>query len=141
MQVRELMTTPVVRIHPEENAAVAARALEHYNIGFLPVCGSDGRVKGLVTDRDLVTRCLAAGKDPSKTTVDQVMTRQVVFVKPETELREAAQIMAGMQVRRLPVLENGRLSGILSLGDLAQQPESGETAAKVLHEISSGVSG
>ena len=57
MKVRELMSNPVIRIHPEESVAVAARTLARYNIGILPVCGNDGRVCGLVTDRDLVTRC------------------------------------------------------------------------------------
>ena len=62
MKIREVMTNPVIRINPEESVAVAARTLAHYNIGVLPVCGGDGRVCGLVTDRDLVTRCVASGR-------------------------------------------------------------------------------
>ena len=64
MKIREVMTTPVIRIGADETVEVAARTLAHYNIGVLPVCGSDGRLQGLVTDRDLVTRCVAldAGK-------------------------------------------------------------------------------
>lgn len=69
------MTGQVVRIRPEEPVGVAARMLAQYNIGALPVCGYDGSLKGLVTDRDIVTRCLAAGRDPAKTQVSQVMTR------------------------------------------------------------------
>ena len=61
MKLRDIMTNQVVRIHPEETVAVAARMLEHNNIGAIPVCGSDGRLCGLLTDRDIVTRCLAAG--------------------------------------------------------------------------------
>lgn len=59
MKLRDVMTNPVIRINPEESVAVAARTLDRYNIGALPVCGSDGRLCGLVTDRDIVTRCLA----------------------------------------------------------------------------------
>ena len=62
MKLRDIMTDVVVKIHPEESVAVAARTLTHYNIGVLPVCGYDGGLCGLVTDRDLVTRCLAAGR-------------------------------------------------------------------------------
>ena len=62
MKVREIMTKNVVRIHPDEPVEVAARALTHYNVGVMPVCGNDGRVCGVVTDRDLVTRCVASGR-------------------------------------------------------------------------------
>ena len=67
MKLRDVMSNPVIRIRPEESVAVAARTLARYNIGALPVCGSDGRVCGLVTDRDIVTRCLAANRSPSTT--------------------------------------------------------------------------
>ena len=66
MKLREIMTHPVVRINPEESVAVAARTLARYNVGVLPVCGSDGQVCGLVTDRDLVTRCMASGRLPAQ---------------------------------------------------------------------------
>ena len=74
MKLREVMSNTVVRIHPNESVSVAARMLEHYNIGMLPVCGSDGRVCGLITDRDIVTRCLAAERSPKTTAVREVMT-------------------------------------------------------------------
>ena len=61
MKVKEIMSGPVIRIHDKENVAVAARTLTHYNIGALPVCGSDGKLCGVLTDRDIVTRCMAAG--------------------------------------------------------------------------------
>ena len=69
MKLRDVMTNPVIRINPEESVAVAARTLGRYNIGALPVCGSDGRLCGLITDRDIVTRCLAAGRSASSTPV------------------------------------------------------------------------
>jgi CBS domain-containing protein len=74
MKVRELMTSPAIRIGQDETVEVAARTLAHYNIGALPVCGYDGRVCGLLTDRDLVTRCLASGKNPGQTKVRDVMS-------------------------------------------------------------------
>ena len=84
MKLREIMTNQVVRIHPDESVSVAARTLTHYNIGILPVCGSDGRLCGLVTDRDIVTRCLAAGREPQKTSVREVMTAKIIAARPDT---------------------------------------------------------
>ena len=140
MKLREIMTNPVVRIHPEETVAVAARMLEHNNIGALPVCGSDGRLCGMVTDRDLVTRCLAAGKSPQTTSVREVMTTKIYVGRPDMEVSLAAGLMGREQIRRLPVMENGRLCGLISLGDLARKEESSYDAADVLGEISSMVS-
>ena len=140
MKLREIMTNPVVRIHPEETVAVAARMLEHNNIGSLPVCGSDGRLCGMVTDRDLVTRCLAAGKSPQSTSVREVMTTKIYVGRPDMEVSLAAGLMGREQIRRLPVMENGRLCGLVSLGDLARKEESSYDAADALGEISSMVS-
>ena len=140
MKLREIMTNPVVRIHPEERVAVAARMLEHNNIGALPVCGSDGRLCGMVTDRDLVTRCLAAGKSPQTTSVREVITTKIYVGRPDMEVSLAAGLMGREQIRRLPVMENGRLCGLVSLGDLARKEESSYDAADALGEISSMVS-
>ena len=139
MKIRELMSDPVIRIHPEESVAVAARTLTRYNIGILPVCGNDGRVCGLVTDRDLVTRCIASGRSASTTPVREVMTTQILSVRPDMDANAAALIMGRAQVRRLPVLENGRLCGMVSLGDLAVTEQTGMDAADALEGISKGV--
>ena len=140
MKLREIMTNQVVRIHPDETVAVAARTLTQYNIGILPVCGSDGRLKGLVTDRDIVTRCLAAGRSPAATTVGDVMTTAVVSARPDMDADAAAGLMGREQIRRLPVMENGRLLGMVSLGDLARRGETAWEAGDALGSISSNLS-
>lgn len=140
MQIRDVMTKPAIRIHPKETVAVAARMLEHYNIGILPVCGQDGKVRGMVTDRDLVIRCLASGKAPGATPVEDVMTKQVVSVPPETEVQEALCYMAQRQIRRLPVVEKGKLCGMVSLGDMAVKEETVREAASALGKISGNLS-
>ena len=140
MKLRDIMAHPVVRIHPEESVAVAARILARYNIGLLPVCGGDGRVCGVVTDRDLVTRCIASGRQPASTQVREVMTTQVVAVRPDMDAAAAAQLMGMQQIRRLPVVEIGRLCGMISLGDLAGREETGNDAKGALADISSNVS-
>ena len=141
MKLRDIMTDSVVKIHPEESVAVAARALAHYNIGALPVCGSDGKLCGVVTDRDLVTRCLASGRLPEKTPVRDVMTGQVVSAAPDMETAVAAHLMGRQQIRRLPVVENGQLCGMVSLGDLANRDECSMDAGDALGDISSNISG
>ena len=140
MKVREVMTGPVIRIHPEETVSVAARTLANHNIGILPVCGSDGRICGLVTDRDLVTRCMASGRDPGRTQVREVMTGRVISVRPDTDAGAAAHLMGREQIRRLPVTENGKLCGMISLGDLAVRQETGYDAGDALADISANLS-
>lgn len=135
MKVKQIMNSPVVRIHPEESVAVAARTLAQHNIGILPVCEASGKICGLVTDRDLVIRCMAAGLQPEKTPVRQVMTARVLSVQPDMDAAVAAHLMGRQQIRRLPVVENGRLCGMMSLGDLAAQEESVMDAADALADI------
>ena len=141
MKVKDIMTSPVIHISPGESVEVAARTLAHYNIGILPVCTGNGTLCGMVTDRDLVTRCLAANRSPAKTTVREVMTNSVLSVKPDTDTGVAAHLMGRQQVRRLPVVEDGKLCGMVALGDLAVREESVMDAADALMDISSNIRG
>ncbi len=136
MKVKDMMTQSVVKIGQEEPVAVAARALAHYNIGALPVCDEKGRLCGIVTDRDIVTRCLAAGQDVSKTTVGQVMTGNVKTIDNEAGAEEAANIMGTNQIRRLPVIEGGKICGMLSLGDLSQNEKAGNALNRISKNLS-----
>ena len=140
MKVKDIMSKNTISISAEETVEVAARTLTQYNIGVLPVCESDGKLCGVVTDRDLVIRCMAAGKSVTGTKVRQVMTGQVTSVNPDMEAGVAAHLMGRQQIRRLPVTENGRLCGMVSLGDLAVREESVMDAAGALMEITSNIS-
>lgn len=140
MKLEELMNRHLVKIHPEESAAVAARLLARHNIGVLPVCGTNGRLCGVVTDRDLVVRCMASGNLPERTRVRDVMTSQVVTAGPEMEAGVAAHLMGRQQVRRLPVVENGKLCGMVSLGDLAKREQTNPDAADALSDICTNIS-
>ncbi len=139
MKVRDIMTNQVVRIHGLEPVEAAARTLTHYNIGMLPVCGSDGRLCGVVTDRDLVIRCMAPGRNAGEVKVQDVMTNRVITVGPDMDVSAAAHLMGREQVRRLPVVENGKLCGMVSLADLASREEAGLDAADALMEITSNI--
>lgn len=140
MKVRDVMTSPAISIRDNENLSVAARTLTHYNIGALPVQGQNGKVCGVITDRDIVTRCLAANRSAENTTVREVMTAQVLSVEPDMDAGAAAHLMGRQQVRRLPVVEKGRLCGMLSLGDLANREEMAYDAGDALADISSQIS-
>ena len=139
MKIRDIMTKPAIYISPTESAEVAARTLTHYNIGILPVCNGAGEICGLVTDRDLVTRCMASGRTPAQTTVREIMTNRVLTVQPDMDAGVAAHLMGRQQIRRLPVVENGRLCGMVSLGDLSLQEESIMDAADALSDISENI--
>ena len=140
MKVRDIMTQPAIHVAPGESVEVAARTLTQYNIGALPVCNSDGKLCGMVTDRDLITRCVASGRKPSQTAVRDVMTDKVEQAKPDMDAAVAAHLMGRLQVRRLPVVEDGKLCGMVSLGDLAKREQSIMDAADALSDISENLS-
>ena len=140
MKVKEIMTANVIGIGPEESVEVAARTLSRYNIGVLPVCSQNGKLCGVVTDRDLVIRCLASGLEPARTPVRQVMTGGVVSVDGEMDVSVAAHLMGRQQVRRLPVTKEGRLCGMVSLGDMALWEDTAMDAAEALGDIARNVS-
>ena len=139
MRVAEIMNPYVVSITPDETAALAARLLQRHNIGSLPVCLGDGTLRGIVTDRDIVTRCIAAESDPNATRIREIMTRGVATVTPDDDIREATRLMAAEQVRRLPVVKENRVVGMLSLGDMARHHAYNMEASKALSEISANI--
>ena len=140
MLVSDLMNSHVVSVSPDETCSLTARLMHRHNIGSVPVCGQDGRLRGIVTDRDIVLRCVAAETDPQTTKIREVMSRGVQSVSPTDDAREATRKMAGSQIRRLPVVDGGgRVVGMLSLGDMAKNHAFDMEAAKALSEISQGV--
>ena len=139
MQIKDVMSPGIVTITPEESAALAARLLARHDLGALPVCDQEGRLRGIVTDRDIITRCVAAGEDPSRVPVQDIMTRELETVAPGAAVRDAARHMAQSQVRRLPVVEAGTVVGMVSLGDLARCHRCDTEASAALCDICSGV--
>ena len=140
MKLKDIMTQSVVSVSPGESVEVAARALARYNIGALPVCTPDKRLLGMVTDRDLVTRCIAAGRSPRDTKISDIMTAQVRYASPDMEVGVAAHLMGREQIRRLPVIENDKLCGMVSLGDMAVREETVIDAGDALADVSSNLS-
>ena len=139
MLVHELMNKNVIAISPMETSSFASRLLSRCNVGALPVCADGGRLRGIITDRDIVLRCIAAERDPAFTPVGEIMSKRVFSVSPDDDVREASRLMAEMQIRRLPVTDEGKLVGIISIGDLAKCGRFEMEASKALSEISSNV--
>ncbi len=136
MLVRQLMNTNVVYLYPEDTVSNAARMLMRHDIGALPVCTKDGRLRGMVTDRDIVLRCVASDTPPEETKLREIMTRGIITVSPNDTLHEASKIMADEQIRRLPVVEGDKLIGMLSLADMAKRRSFDAEVSAALSEIS-----
>jgi CBS domain-containing protein len=137
MQVKEVMTRGVECTRPNDNIAAAAQKMKNMDVGALPVCGDDNRLKGLITDRDITTRATAGCCDPAGTLVRDVMTPNIIFIFEDQDVPEAARLMQENQVRRLVVLNRDkRLVGIVSLGDLAVDTGDDELAGATLEAVS-----
>ena len=136
MKVSEIMSSGVVAVDQDEPVTAAAKLLKQCNVGALPVCDGQRRLRGILTDRDIVVRCVAAGSDPSTLRIGEIMSRGVITAGPEDEVDRAAKRMGGDQVRRLPVVSDGQLVGVLSLCDLARDSACDMEAGAALSEIS-----
>jgi CBS domain-containing protein len=135
VKVKEIMTKDVVSVNPETSIAEAAKTMNSYGIGSVPVCQNQSLV-GILTDRDIVLRNIAQGMDPVSTKVRDVMTKEVFTTNPNADIEDASDVMISQQVRRLPVVEHEKLVGIIALGDIALEDEYEFEAAEALSEIS-----
>lgn len=139
MKICDIMTDKVVSISQMEPVTAAARLMKRHNLGALPVCDDDGRLRGMVTDRDIVTRCVAADMDAADTKVREVMSRGICTCGAQEDVQAAVITMSTEQVRRLPVLDEGRLVGMVALCDLARSQDCSMEAASALTDISANI--
>lgn len=135
MKVKDIMTKNVASVKPDASVSEAADLMQRYNVGSIPVCDDNG-VVGIVTDRDIVMRNVTVGSDPRSTPVSSIMTTNVTTVSPDTDVDELGVIMSQKQVRRVPVVDNNNLVGIVALGDLALDNRFDTEASEALTEIS-----
>lgn len=133
-KIRDIMSSNVISVSSNQTVQEAAQLMRQHNIGALPVI-DNGQLKGMVTDRDITLRTTAQGKNED-TTVGQVMSTNLVSGRPEMSVQEAAELMAQNQIRRLPVVENNQVVGMVALGDLATNSMSNESAGEALTDIS-----
>jgi len=135
MKVKDIMTKNVACVNPESKVVEAAQLMQKHNVGSIPVVDRSGIV-GIVTDRDIIVRNIAHGKNPSDTPVRDVMTGQVITATPDMEVDEITKLMSEKQIRRVPVVENNMVVGMLALGDLATDNRFTMEASEALSEIS-----
>jgi CBS domain-containing protein len=133
-QVRDVMTSNPVTCSSQASIADAAKVMAKEDIGPLPVVDAD-RLVGILTDRDIVVRVVAEGRDPQSTSVGDVATSDLVTVSPDEDLSRALQLLAERQVRRLPVAEGETLVGVIAQADIARQGDDSATG-QVVEQIS-----
>lgn len=128
MQVRDLMTADPELVSPDTSIREAAQRMRDADVGALPV-GDANQLTGMVTDRDIVIRAVAEGRSGDDVTVRDIVTTEIVSCGPDDAVEDAANLMAEHQIRRLPVVEDGRLVGIIALGDVAREDQDAGGAA------------
>jgi CBS domain-containing protein len=135
MKVKDIMTSPVHTISYDATISQAAQKMETFDVGVLPV-KKDGKIVGMITDRDIILRVTAQDLDPQKTTVDNAMTSYIISCRANDDVEEAAELMEENHVHRLLVFENDKAVGILSIGDVARKIEDDHIVHEVLREVS-----
>ena len=125
---RDIMHAGATCIGEHESLAAAAQHMRDQGVGALPICGDDDRLHGMITDRDIVIKCLAADKDPASVTAGELAQGSTYHVDVNADIQEMLMVMEEHQVRRLPVIENHRLVGIVSEADIARHLPEHEIA-------------
>ena len=123
MKVQDCMCNNTVCVKPETNIHDVAKLMGDNHIGCVPVCDNNGKIVGILTDRDIILRGIASEKDTKNTPVSDIMTTKVIRTSPDAEVKDVAYVMAQNQVRRIPVVMDEKVVGILTLGNLAQSSD------------------
>jgi CBS domain-containing protein len=133
-KARDLMTAGAQCVGENETLVDAARKMRDLDVGAVPICGEDNRLHGMLTDRDIVVRCVAEGGDPATATAGQFAQGKPVTIGADDSAEEALKTMAEHQVRRLPVIDGHTLVGMLSQADVAREMsdrKTGDTVSKI----------
>ena len=128
---RDIMTPSPQCVGEHQTLAEAARLLASLDVGVLPICGDEGKLKGMLTDRDIVVKAIAEGRDPASTTAGSLAEGKPIYVNADDDIHEVMTLMKQHQVRRLPVIDDHRLVGIVSQGDIALTASAKDTGRTV----------
>ena len=139
MKIADIMTPDVMTCRETDKLADCATMMRELNVGVIPVVGDNGNLIGIITDRDIAIRAVSKGISPNEAEIGDFMTPSPITIEPEMNVEDAADLMADNQIRRLPVVKDGRLVGIVSLGDLAVDVGEAEMLAEVLEKVSEPV--
>ncbi len=139
MKIQDIMTDNIIAVSQHEPVSHAARLMKRHNLGVLPVCDDQGRLRGILTDRDIVTRCIAGELAPEDTKIREIMTRGLRTCSSQDDIRTALGCMTREQIRRLPIVDDGKLVGMVSLGDLARRSGHSMEAAEAFSGITANI--
>jgi len=135
MRLKEIMTPSPSFAQPTDTLSRVAEMMQQEDVGAIPVLENDMLV-GIITDRDITVKAVAAGEDPKQALVSDYMSTDLVTGRPDMNEREALELMGREQIRRLPVVENGRLVGMVAMADFALETDSEDEVEETLEEIS-----
>ena len=135
MKVKDIMSKQIASVNSDDSIEKAAQLMKQYDVGSIPVC-SQQKVIGIVTDRDITLRSIADGQNSNSQKVMDIMSPNPVVGSPAMDVNDAARIMGEAQIRRLPIVENNNLVGIVALGDISVEPSLQDNAEEALKNIS-----
>lgn len=135
MKAKNIMSKQITSLNPDDSIEKAAQLMKQCDIGSIPVCDRE-KVIGIVTDRDIVLRSTAEGRDGKQQKVKDIMSPNLVVGSPEMDVHEVAKIMSEKQIRRLPIVDNNNLIGVVALGDISVEPTLQDNAGEALKNIS-----
>jgi len=135
VKVKDIMSTEVASVNSDDSIEKAAQLMKQYDVGSIPVCSQE-KIVGIVTDRDIALRATARGQKSQQQTVSDIMSSNPVVGSPDMDVHDAARIMSEKQIRRLPIVDQNNLVGIVALGDISVEPDLQDNAEEALKNIS-----
>ncbi len=135
LKLKDIMSRDIKSLSSADTIETAAQLMKQHDVGAIPVCNQN-KIIGIVTDRDITLRSVASGQSASSQRVSDIMTSNPVVGSPDMDVHDATRIMSEKQIRRLPVVENNNLVGIVSLGDISVEPNLQDNAEVALKNIS-----
>lgn len=121
MKVKDFMTNNITFATTDSKVSDVAKLMQENHVGSIPICNHENKIVGMITDRDIVLRNVANKKDPNTTLASEIMTTDIVTVDPETDIYKVSRLMAERQIRRIPVVQNNKIVGLVTLGDLSKE--------------------
>ena len=136
MQIKDVMSKDIVSLNSADSIERAAQMMRQFDVGAIPVCDDSGRLTGIITDRDITLNSVASGANANQQKICDFMTSDPVTGNPDMDVHDAIRLMSRHQIRRLPIVDNNHLVGIVSLGDIALDPNLQDNAEVALKNIS-----
>ncbi|MFW2503919.1 CBS domain-containing protein [Clostridium diolis] len=136
MQIKDVMSKDIVSLNSEDSIERAAQMMRQFDVGAIPICDNSNKLVGMITDRDIALDCVASGASADQQKICDYMTSSPVTGSPDMDVHDAVRLMSRHQIRRLPIVENNSVIGIVSLGDISQEPNLQDNAEVALKNIS-----